>query len=94
MLPFECGKGLAVGGAEAIGADHINPKLTITDIIGSGDTVMAFGRYEATIRATGRHADTPIAHMWKLRDGKVVRYDGLLNTYAVADAAMQRAQTA
>jgi uncharacterized protein len=70
----------------ALMADHSNPQLTITDFVASGDTVMTLGRYTATMKATGKKFDSPIAHYWKFRDGKVVRYVGLANTSAALEA--------
>lgn len=71
---------------EALGADHSNPQLTIAEYVASGDTVMTIGRYTATMKATGKKFDSPVAHYWKFRDGKVVRYVGLANTAAAVDA--------
>jgi len=48
--------------------------------------VAAFGRYQATMKATGKVADTPIAHYWKVRDNKVVRYVGFINSGAFEEA--------
>ena len=70
------GKAEARGFFEALGADHSNPQLTITEYVASGDTVMTIGRYTATVNATGKKFDSPIAHYWKFRDGKVIRYVG------------------
>ena len=70
---------------DAIGKDHLNPVLTMTDFVGSGDTVAAIGRYEATMKATGKRVNSPVAHYWKFRDGKVARYTGFLNTAAVVE---------
>jgi ketosteroid isomerase-like protein len=71
---------------EALGADHSNPQLTIAEYVASGDTVMTIGRYTATMKATGKKFDSPIAHCWKFRDGKVVRYVGFANTAAAVEA--------
>ncbi len=71
---------------DAIGKDHLNPVLTMTDFVASGDTVAAIGRYEATMKATGKRVSSPVAHYWKFRDGKVARYTGFLNTAAVVEA--------
>jgi len=73
---------------EALAADFSNPELTITDYVASGDTVMTLGRYKATAKKTGKVFDTPIAHCWKIRDGKVARYVGLADT-AAGVAALQ-----
>src|SRR5258708_10908446 len=49
---------------DAISKDHVNPVLTMTDYVGSGDTVAAIVRYEATMKATGKKVNTPAAHYW------------------------------
>ncbi len=72
--------------------DFTDHQLTITDYVGAGDTVMTLGRYTATAKASRRKLDTPIAHCWKFRDGKVVRYIGLSNP-AAAIEALQSAES-
>lgn len=71
---------------DAIGADHADPKLEIAEVVTNGDAVAAFGRYQVTIKATGKRVDTPIAHLWKLRGGKIVSYTGFADTAAFAAA--------
>jgi ketosteroid isomerase-like protein len=82
----------AQGFFEALASDFSDQQLTITDYVASGDTVMTLGRYSATTNATGKRIDTPIAHYWKIRDGKVVHYVGLSNTAAIVEA-LQPAQS-
>lgn len=85
-----CGHRRGVSGAkgffEALAADHANPQLTITEYVASGDAVMTLGRYRAVMKATGKTFDSPIAHYWKFRDGRVARYVALANTAAAVDA--------
>jgi len=88
------GKAETVGFFQAIGADHSNPQLTIAEYVASGDTVMTLGRYTATMKATGKKFDTPIAHYWKFRDGKVIRYVGFSNTAAAVEALQQSSAAA
>jgi ketosteroid isomerase-like protein len=73
---------------EALAADFTNPEITISEYVASGDTVMTLGRYKATAKKTGKVFDTPIAHYWKIRDGKVARYVGFDDT-AAGVAALQ-----
>jgi ketosteroid isomerase-like protein len=80
------GKAEAQGFFEGLNNDFTDHQLTITDYVGSGDTVMTLGRYTATAKASGRKVDTPTAHYWKFREGKVVRYVGLSNTAAAIEA--------
>ena len=71
---------------EAIGKDHETPMLNMSDFVASGDTVAAIGRYEATMKATGKRVNTPVAHYWKFRDGKIARYSGFINSAAFVEA--------
>ena len=38
------------------------------------------------MNATGKHVDSPVAHHFKFRDGKVVEYTNFVDTAAFADA--------
>jgi uncharacterized protein len=80
------GEAEAKGFFDALRTEHANPELTITDYVDSGDRVMTIGRYAATMKATGKKFDIPIAHYWKFRDGKIVRYIGFADTAAAAEA--------
>ena len=76
----------AAGFFVGIANEHADPKLEMTEFVASGDTVAAFGRYQATVRATGRRVDTPVAHFFRFRDGKVARYINFVNTAAFVEA--------
>jgi len=45
-----------------------------------GDHVVFAGRYGGRVKATGRHIDSPLVHLWTLRSGKVVRCVEMSNT--------------
>lgn len=74
-----------------IAREHANPNLLMTEFVSSGDSVAAFGRYQATLKKTGVPVDTPVGHLFKFRDGKVVRYVNMLNTAAFVSAAAAKA---
>jgi ketosteroid isomerase-like protein len=59
----------------------------MTEFFATGDAVAAFGRYQATLRKNGVRVDTPVAHYFKFRDGKVARYMNIINTGALVEAA-------
>jgi uncharacterized protein len=44
------------------------------EFIDGGDTVVALGRYSGTYKATGKGFEAEFAHVWKIRDGKAVRF--------------------
>lgn len=55
--------------------------------IEGGDTVVVEGRYRGKMKATGTPVDAQFAHIWQLRDGKVVRFQQYTDTKQWADAA-------
>lgn len=54
--------------------------VTPEEVIGSGDTVAAVCRYTGTGKASGRELDIQVAHLWDVRDGKVVRFRQYIDT--------------
>lgn len=55
--------------------------------VDGGDTVVAEGRYRGTMKSTGTAVDAQFAHVWTLRDGKVVRFQQYTDTRQWAAAA-------
>ena len=76
----------AAGFFSGIAAEHADPKLEMTEFFSNDDAVAAFGRYQATVKATGVRVDTPVAHYFKFRNGKVVRYINVINSGAFLEA--------
>jgi ketosteroid isomerase-like protein len=69
-----------------LAAEHENPVLDMPEFLANDDTVASFGRYQSTERGTGVRVDTPVAHYWKIRDGKVCRYVNIINSAAYLKA--------
>ena len=55
--------------------------------IEGGDTLVVEGRYRGTMKATGTPVDAQFAHIWRLRDGKVIRFQQYTDTRQWAKAA-------
>lgn len=53
----------------------------------AGDVVLAEGRYTGTWKANGRPVDAQFAHVWEVRDGKVVKFQQYTDTRQWAEAA-------
>ena len=51
-----------------------------------GERVLVLSRFEATGR-DGIEANLPMAHLWTLRDGKVVRMDAFADQQKALEAA-------
>ena len=81
------GPSQVVGFFEGIVKDHNDPKLSISDVFADGDKVAAFGRYDVTMKSSGKPVSSPVAHFWTFRNGKVTRYVNYINTAAFVEAA-------
>jgi ketosteroid isomerase-like protein len=71
---------------QAIGQSTKNGKVAAGKFIASGDTVVSIGRYTATVLSTGANIDSPIAHIFTVRGGKVSSWHGFSDSAAVAAA--------
>ena len=76
---------------QAIANDHADPKLEITEYFSSADGVATFGRYKCTLRKNGKRLDSPVAHLFKFRDGKIVRFVDFTDTAAYLEAGRSTA---
>jgi len=72
---------------QAIANDHADPKLEITEYFSSADGVATFGRYKCTLKKTGKRLDSPVAHLFKFRGGKIVRFVDFTDTAAYLEAS-------
>ena len=78
-----------------IGTEWEGFTVSPEEIIGSGDSVIARGRYRGTCKATGRKVDAQFVHAWKLRDGQAVAFQQYTDTAQFRDAVTPpRAATA
>jgi ketosteroid isomerase-like protein len=71
---------------QAIAESTTDAKVTPERFFSDGDTVIALARYTATVRATGAHIDTPLAHFFTIKNGKISKWVGFSDTAAVAAA--------
>jgi ketosteroid isomerase-like protein len=67
-----------------IGAEWDGFAAHVGELLDAGDTVVALGRYSGAYKATGKPQDTQFVHVWRLKDGKAVRFQQYANTLHVA----------
>jgi len=53
------------------------------EFIDGGDTVVVLGKYSGTYRKTGKSFQANFAHVWKMQDGKAVRFIQYVDTLLV-----------
>jgi ketosteroid isomerase-like protein len=75
---------------QAIGEslDDIAFAETMKPFAVQGDHVVFSGRYAARVKSTGKRIDSPLVHLWTVRNGKVVRCQELTNTAVEASACL------
>jgi len=56
------------------------------DFVAEGDRVVSLGAYAGTAKATGRTMRAPFAHVWRVSDGKLKRFDMYADTLLIARA--------
>jgi ketosteroid isomerase-like protein len=56
------------------------------EFIDAGDTVVVTGRYRATYKATQASIDAQFAHLWRVRDGKIVGFQQYTDTAQAQNA--------
>src|ERR1700761_1713370 len=59
---------------ERIAADWVGYRSDVEQYVAENDTVVVFGWYSGTYRATGRAMRAAFAHRWVLREGKITRF--------------------
>jgi uncharacterized protein len=69
-----------------LGIEWIDYKFTPEDYIASGDKVVAYGTYTGTFKATGKSLTARVAHVWKLRDRKIVKFEQFVDSQPVNNA--------
>lgn len=60
------------------------------DFVAAGDRVFVTGRLSVRARGTGARADVPFVHVWTLRDGRIVAWDGHTDTAMLQAARVSR----
>ena len=74
-----------LGGVFArLGADWEGFAAVPEEFLDAGDTVVVLGRYRGTCKATGRALDAQLAHVWRVADGKAVRFQQYTDTLQAA----------
>ena len=56
------------------------------EFVDGGDTIVALGTYSGTYKATNKSFQAEFAHVWKLREGKAVRFVQYVDTLLVQRA--------
>lgn len=53
--------------------------------VAEGDKVVAYGAYTAVNKRTGKPLKARVAHLWQLKDGKIIRFEQFVDSQTVND---------
>jgi ketosteroid isomerase-like protein len=85
--PYAGPQAVAEGVFQRIVTDVESFSVIPQRFVEGGDTVVVEGRYQGRMKATGTAVDAQFAHVWQLRDGKIVGFQQYTDTRQWAEAA-------
>ena len=69
-----------------LGSEWINYKFTPEDYVVNDDKVVAYGTYSGTYKTTGKYFEARVAHLWKLKAGKIISFEQFVDSETVNNA--------
>ena len=69
-----------------LGSEWIDYKFTPEDYVSSEDKVVAYGTYSGIYKLTGKLFKARVAHVWKLKDEKIISFEQFVDSQTVNDA--------
>ena len=67
-----------------LGTEWNNFQANPDEYLKSEDRVTVLGHYQGTYKATGKSMKVPFAHVWSLREGKIVKFLQYTDTLLVS----------
>lgn len=69
-----------------LGSEWVDYKFTPEDYAASDNKVVAYGTYSGTYKKTNKPFTARVAHIWKLKDGKIISFEQFVDSQPVNDA--------
>ena len=74
-----------------IAAGFTRLNIEINEIFGAGDKVVVLGYYDGSFAVSDKALRAQLAHIWTIANGKAVKFQQYVDTYAIAEAAKMAA---
>ncbi|WP_459212335.1 nuclear transport factor 2 family protein [Aquimarina rhabdastrellae] len=71
---------------DRIAQDWTDYIFKVEGYVAQGDTIVAYGTYTATYKKTGKFFKARVAHLWKLKNGKITSFEQFVDSKMVTDA--------
>jgi uncharacterized protein len=72
-----------------LASEWIDYKVTPEDYITSGQQVVMYGTYSGKYKSTGKFFKARVAHLWKVENRKIIRFEQIVDSKPVADAMVK-----
>jgi ketosteroid isomerase-like protein len=69
-----------------LGSEWIDYKFTPEDYVANEDKVVAYGTYTGIYKLTNKPFIARVAHVWKLKDSKIISFEQFVDSQPVNDA--------
>jgi ketosteroid isomerase-like protein len=69
-----------------LGSEWIDYKFSPEDYVASDDKVVTYGTYTGTYKITGKSFIARVAHIWKLKDSKIISFEQFVDSQPINDA--------
>ena len=69
-----------------LGSEWIDYKLTPEDYVANDNKVVAYSTYTGTYKLTGKAFSARVAHVWKLKDEKIISFEQFVDSKTVNEA--------
>ena len=66
-----------------LGSEWIDYKFISEDYVTGEDKVVAYGTYSGTYKQTKKYFEARAAHVWKLKDGKIIGFEQFVDSKIV-----------
>lgn len=81
--PYRTPQAVADGVFRRLATEIQDYQATPTEIFNAGAVVVAIGRSKGTMVATGKPFDAQYAHIWRVRDGKIIGFRQIIDTHEI-----------
>jgi ketosteroid isomerase-like protein len=88
LNPYVGPQAVAEGLFARLGSEWEGYTVTPEEFLDAGDRIVVLGTYSGTYKATGRDVRAQFAHVWGLREGRVVSYQQYTDTKQFAEAVV------
>lgn len=75
---------------QRLSSEWIDYKFVVEDYVADKDKVVAYGTYSGTYKLTNKTFKARVAHLWKLKGGKIISFEQFVDSVPVVKATIDQ----